>query len=116
MITAAWREFDYADKANTAPPDDQMVWVREDFYEGGVTIGCFDGYTFRVLPGGGDDCSVSWWAPIEYPNDPVAGSQETTGADELGPGDTLPDGRIVVDADDDRFDEETTGAATGGAE
>lgn len=66
-----WRPFDYDDKANTAPPVDEMVWVVEEFYTEGVTIGLFDGYTFRVLPGGGDDCSVAWWAPMVYPEPPA---------------------------------------------
>lgn len=65
-----WRRFDYADKDNTAPKGTYTpVWIREDHYEEGVTIGYFDGYTFRVW-GGSDDCSVSWWAPIQYPADP----------------------------------------------
>ena len=61
-----WRSFNH----DAAPAQDVMVWVVEEFYEQGVTIGVFDGYTFRVLPSGSDDCSVSWWAPIQYPPPP----------------------------------------------
>lgn len=65
-----WRRFDYDDKGATAPPSDEHVWVIEDFYYEGLAIGWFDGYTFRVR-GYGDDCKVSWWAPITYPDPPA---------------------------------------------
>jgi hypothetical protein len=69
-VVTDWRRFDHNDKDNTAPKGTyELVWIREDQYEEGVTIGYFDGYTF-CLWGGSDDCSVSWWAPIEYPADP----------------------------------------------
>jgi hypothetical protein len=68
-----WRQIDYDNKAATAPPPDAMVWVVEEFYEQGVTVGLFDGFTFRVLPSGSDDCSVSWWAPMERPQGPAGG-------------------------------------------
>jgi hypothetical protein len=65
-----WRRFDYGDKDGTAPSiKDVLVWIREDLYEEGVTLGYFDGYTFRTWSGS-DDCSVSWWALIDYPTDP----------------------------------------------
>jgi len=65
-----WNAFDYADKANTAPKHSELVWIVEEFYEDGVTLGYFDGYTFRTW-GGSDDCSVSWWAEIEKPPPPA---------------------------------------------
>lgn len=69
-----WHAFDYADKANTAPPAGELVWIREDFYEDGVTLGQFDGWTFTTY-WGSDDCSVSWWAPIVRPDDPGPGAE-----------------------------------------
>jgi hypothetical protein len=66
MTNIVWHRFDYANKASTKPPTDNLVWVVEEFYEEGVTLGYFDGYTFRTW-GGSDDCEVSWWAEITYP-------------------------------------------------
>jgi hypothetical protein len=66
---ADWRPFDYADKDSTAPKLGQPVWVHESFYEGGVTIGYFDGFTMRLWHGS-DDCSVTHWAPMNYPHEP----------------------------------------------
>lgn len=65
-----WKPFDYRNKSGTAPKSDELVWIVEEFYELGVTFGYFDGYTFRTWEGS-DDCSVSFWAPIEYPERPV---------------------------------------------
>lgn len=65
-----WRRFDFDDKKATAPPTDELVWIVEDFYENGTTLGYFDGFTFRTYSGS-DDCSVSWWAPITYPDPPA---------------------------------------------
>jgi hypothetical protein len=67
---ADWQPYDFTDKAHTAPPADRMVWVLEMDYEAGVTVGIFDGFTFRMLPSGTDDCDVRWWAPIEMPAAP----------------------------------------------
>lgn len=64
-----WREFDYDDKASTAPEADELVWVMETSYEQGVTLGLFDGFTFRTWTGT-DDCEVTHWAPIAYPAKP----------------------------------------------
>jgi hypothetical protein len=64
-----WYQFDYDDKPNTAPPVDVPVWIREDQYMDGVTIGYFDGFTFRTWTGS-DDCAVSWWMDLTYPADP----------------------------------------------
>jgi hypothetical protein len=66
---ADWRRFDYDDRKNTAPEAGSLVWIVEEFYGGVVTLGYFDGVTFRTW-GGSDDCSVSWWAPIAYPSPP----------------------------------------------
>jgi hypothetical protein len=68
-----WHRFDYGDKPATAPKDDQMVWVRETDYERGVTVGVFDGFTFRMLPSGTDDCYVTHWAPMDRPEPPDDG-------------------------------------------
>jgi hypothetical protein len=70
-----WRRFDYNDKAATAPVADQLVWVVEEFYEQGVTLGFFDGFTFRTWSGS-DDCSVSWWMPINYPSGPSPSEEQ----------------------------------------
>lgn len=73
MPDVRWNLFRYEDKASTRPPNDDLVWIVEEFYEEGVTLGYFDGYTFRTW-GGSDDCSVSAWAPIEYPEPPAGES------------------------------------------
>jgi hypothetical protein len=70
MSETEWRPFSYDDKAATKPADSALVWVMEEFYEG-VTVGYFDGFTFRVWSGS-DDCSVTHWAPITYPGAPVS--------------------------------------------
>lgn len=75
MPEPTWHHYDYTDKANTAPPHDNLVWIREDFYSDGVTVGFFDGYTFRTWTGS-DDCSVSWWMDIDYPADPDPGRND----------------------------------------
>lgn len=41
----------------------------EEFYINGVTQGFFDGYTFNTFDSK-DDCYVSYWAEIEYPEPP----------------------------------------------
>lgn len=66
-----WHPFDY-DKPATAPPpalNYGPLWIVETFYTGGVSIGFFDGYTFRTFSGS-DDCCVTYWAEIEYPEPP----------------------------------------------
>lgn len=65
-LPAEWHEFSYDNKPGTAPPADKLVWIYEEYYAGGVTIGYFDGFTFRVWHGS-DACSVTKWAPIIYP-------------------------------------------------
>lgn len=73
MAETRWNPFNYEDKASTRPPTADLVWIVEEFYEEGVTLGYFDGYTFRTW-GGSDDCSVSAWAPIDYPGRPAGKS------------------------------------------
>lgn len=70
-----WRRFDHDDKAATAPLADEPVWVIEEYYYAGPTIGWFDGLSFRVR-GYGDDCRVTWWAPITYPEPPPTWRRE----------------------------------------
>lgn len=67
---ADWQMFSYDDKGNTAPTAYEVVWVVEEFYTNGVTLGYFDGFTFRTLADGSDDCSVSYWAEVDYPEPP----------------------------------------------
>jgi hypothetical protein len=69
-----WHKFDYEDKAKTAPPITDPVWVVEEFYTEGVTLGWFDGYTFQTFDDG-DDCKVSYWAYINYPEPPKEWNQ-----------------------------------------
>lgn len=69
MRTDGWKPFNYYDKRNTAPPEDTLVFIREDYYNDGVTLGFFDGFTMRTWTGS-DDCHVSWWKEIEMPADP----------------------------------------------
>jgi hypothetical protein len=64
-----WRAYDRDDKPGTAPPIEQLVWVMEVFYTDGVTLGYFDGFTFRMWHGT-DDCQVTHWAPIVTPGFP----------------------------------------------
>lgn len=68
-----WKEYNREDKAKTAPREDELVWVYEEFYENGVTIGLFDGFTFLVMPSGSDDCSVTHWMPMTKPEAPSGG-------------------------------------------
>ena len=70
--TVEWHAFDYANKKATAPSSDlhyAMLGIVERFYTEGVTLGYFDGFTFRTY-NGSDDCSVSHWAEIDYPEPP----------------------------------------------
>jgi hypothetical protein len=69
-----WREFDYDRRAETAPPPNQLVYVH-DVYNHGVSMGLFDGDTFRMW-WGSDDCSISHWAPIEWPDPPADRSSD----------------------------------------
>ena len=64
-----WHKFDYDDKKNTAPETYVEVWIVEEFYTNGVTIGWFDGYTFNTHEFK-DDCKVSYWAYMSYPDPP----------------------------------------------
>lgn len=68
-----WHPFDYGDRANTGPPEGteyEPYWIVEEFYSPAwVTIGYFDGYTWFTW-GGSDDCSVTHWAEIDYPEVP----------------------------------------------
>lgn len=61
-----WTPFDYDNKVNTPDPD-ELVWVKEGDDE--VTLGFFDGFTFRLWYGT-DDCMVTMWAPVEFPEAP----------------------------------------------
>lgn len=72
MASVDWRPFDYKNKTFTAPPHDVPVWIRENQYVEGVTIGFFDGFTFCTWTGS-NDCHVSWWADLDYPDDPGPG-------------------------------------------
>lgn len=68
-MNVKWNKFDYGDKRNTAPPEDTLVWIVEESYDL-EKIGYFDGFTFRVWSGS-DDCCVTHWAKLEYPNYPT---------------------------------------------
>lgn len=70
-----WRPFDYDAKAAAAPETDVLVWIVEEDYAEGVTVGYFDGFTFRTWQGS-DDCSVSHWAPLAYPAAPAKESSD----------------------------------------
>jgi hypothetical protein len=60
-----WMPYDHDDKGGTAPDVETLVWINERFYHG-VTLGYFDGFTFRIWSGS-DDCLVSHWAPLVRP-------------------------------------------------
>jgi hypothetical protein len=68
-MNVEWHAFDYEDKASTKPPTDELVWIVNDLCEREVTIGFFDGFTMRVWHGS-DDCDVTHWAAITYPEAP----------------------------------------------
>lgn len=71
-VLVEWHVYDFEDEATNPPRElfGEMLWVVEQFYVEGVTIGLYDGFTFRVLPSGSDDCSVTHWARIETPLGP----------------------------------------------
>ena len=79
----AWHAFDYENKDETAPPRElnyELVWIIETFYSNGVDLGYFDGHTFRTRSGS-DDCNVTHWALIDYP-EPPEGWDADEGDDE----------------------------------
>lgn len=64
-----WNKYNPKDKENTAPTElDTLVWIVEENYDL-ERLGYFDGFTFRIWSGS-DDCSVTHWAEIEYPDYP----------------------------------------------
>lgn len=70
MPDLEWHSYDYSDKT-TAPPREmaeELVWIVER-YAGGVDVGYFDGFTFRTWSGS-DDCHVTHWAEMAYPEPP----------------------------------------------
>lgn len=74
MVT--WHKFDYEDENSAVPLPYETVWIVEEFYANGVTQGYHDGYTFNTFDSK-DDCKVSYWAYISYPDPPeewVSGS------------------------------------------
>jgi hypothetical protein len=69
-VTVEWHQYNREDKPNTTPANvDELVWIFETFYTGGVDVGYFDGFTFRMWSGS-DDCNVTHWAPMETPEPP----------------------------------------------
>lgn len=75
MSDVQWKPFDYENKKATAPPAGELVWIVEEYYFEGVTVGYFDGYTMRTWTGS-DDCSVTYWAPIEFPVPPPEAEED----------------------------------------
>lgn len=63
-MNVKWHPYDYENKPATAPDSDSIVWIVEGGDE--VTLGYFDGFTFRLWSGS-DDCDVRYWAEMEYP-------------------------------------------------
>jgi hypothetical protein len=75
MTTVKWRPFDSADKAGTAPARGELVWIAPAADYGiPVTVGHFDGFTFRDKDGY-DDLRVTHWAPIAWADPPQDGTQ-----------------------------------------
>ncbi|MEV0236920.1 hypothetical protein [Nonomuraea sp. NPDC050786] len=70
-----WRRFDYGNKAATAPPPHTLVWIVETYYERGVTLGYFDGFTMRTWVGS-DDCRVTHWKKLKRPAMPELVGEE----------------------------------------
>lgn len=69
-----WQAVDDDREVETAPPRElhnELVWINEEFYHG-LTMGYFDGFTWRTFAGS-DDVSVTHWARIDYPPPPPAG-------------------------------------------
>jgi hypothetical protein len=65
---SSWRRYDQHDRAKTAPPKGELVWVYEE-YEEGVTIGFFNGDTM-CLWNGRDDYSITHWMHLPAPEPP----------------------------------------------
>lgn len=65
-----WHRFDHDDRENTRPPHEDLVWVVDKFAGNQVTLGVFDGHTM-ITYWGSDDCSISHWALIDYPEAPA---------------------------------------------
>lgn len=74
-----WNRFDYNNKQETAPPGGDLVWIYETYYHG-VFIGYYDGQAMRTS-GGSDDCHVTHWAEIEWPEAPEGTQTEEEGQD-----------------------------------
>lgn len=69
MSRVDWRPYGRERKTETTPDAHyDLVWINEAFYHG-VTMGYFDGFTWCTFAGS-DDCHVTHWAPIEYPEPP----------------------------------------------
>jgi hypothetical protein len=74
-----WHEFDYSRKDETKPPHENPVWIHEEHYfPGQAVLGYFDGDTFRLLAGNSDDCGVTHWAHINFPEPPFASAPAST--------------------------------------
>lgn len=71
MTAQRWR-----DQVVAKPPVGEIVWVIEDFYLEGVGLGLFDGVVWRLCPSGSDDCQVSFWMPLAYPEPPEEWTNE----------------------------------------
>jgi hypothetical protein len=60
------------------PPIGNVLWLREDVFAQGVTLGMWNGVRFQPLGAiGGEDLQVSYWAPVEYPADPGPAKEDT---------------------------------------
>ncbi len=60
---------EWFDSTAPRPAPHIPVWVLDDYYHEYVTIGYWDGFTWRLWYGT-DDCNVSHWAKIEIPDVP----------------------------------------------
>jgi hypothetical protein len=76
-----WHPFDYKNKNATRPPHSDPVWIVERSCSGGVDLGYFDGFTFCTI-NGSDDCHVTHWAEIGYPEPPAGWDDDKAEDDE----------------------------------
>lgn len=64
-----WHPFDYDNKDKTRPQHENAVWVVDAYDNDRVGVGYFDGYTM-VDETMHDDCCITFWADIDYPDAP----------------------------------------------
>lgn len=66
-----WNRFSYDTPTATGPRADGTYWVVEEFYSPDEpSIAFFESGRWTTITGSGD-CSITWWAEIDYPPMPT---------------------------------------------